>query len=628
MQVINIFIGLVAVLLMLVSDISWAGNYYDENEVLVAPTGTGSTYYVDGTNGNDSWNGKYDTFQVGTTNGPFKTIGKALDRYSTGRLVGGNTIKIKAGLYRTRITIANVIGNIDENTRFTIGPYGDGEVIIDASDTHLLTWAKNSDYPLIYEAPCDFKLGTGYTSPNAVIMDDNFKIGRPVYALSDVNSFGKWFYDSAAKKIYVHTNGEDPLMHDIIVTKHDPNNVEYGVYSGAEDFLTIYGLTIRGAGSYGVYVTNNHTNVEKCKITFSGKGAINLPGLYSKIYKNKVYGNVLLNWPRGRTWDTSGGWPLTVQTKGYGYFGGNIIYENGGEGIGSYGGAGNVLVEDNIVHDNWSVNIYLDNNPNGIIRRNLVYNSGFYPQYAIDANKLPTWTTIGKVYKRMYPEGIITADETASGAVATSVNHQIYNNIIIGCYTGYSHYGQATGAGFRNFTIANNTIVLPNINSPYGTFAGIRIGSYAASANTVIKNNIIYGTNHGPLVSLINPTEQGVKFNNNLYFDTAALSPFITGTYPAEVARDFAGWKTTTTQDGASIYADPKFTNGSDAFTAKYYKPASMSPAFKIGETLSIFNVDFEQVLKAVPWTVGALEGSDSGSTPSPPKSLKRIPAL
>jgi hypothetical protein len=627
MRVLKIFsVGLLALLLMLESNNSWAGSYYDVSEVLVAPSGEGTTYYVDGANGNDLWNGKYDTFQVGTTNGPFKTIGKALDRYSTGRLVGGNTIKVKAGIYRTRISINNVINNIDENSRFVIGPYGDGEVIIDASDTHLLTWEK-TDNPLIYAAPCDFTLGTTHVEPSAVIMDDNFKIGRPVYAIADVNAFGKWYYDSVAKKIYVHTNGDNPLAHDIIVTKKDPNNVDYGVYSTNEDYLTIYGLTIRGAGSYGIYSPNNRINVEKCKIKFSGKGAVNLSGLYNKLSKNLVYGNVLLNWPRGRTWDTSGGWPLTVQTKGYGYIGGNIIYENGGEGIGSYGGTGNVIVEDNIVHDNWSVNIYMDNNPNDIIRRNLVYNSGFYPQYAVDANKLPSWTTIEKVYKRMYPEGIITADETASGAVATSVNHQIYNNIIIGCYTGYSHYGQATGAGFRNFTIANNTIVLPNYASPYGTFAGIRIGTYAASTNTVIKNNIVYGTNHGPLVVLGSATDAGVRFDNNIYYDTVATKPFTTSVYPTELTHSFEAWKMATAQDSKSFFADPKFTKGSDAFSAKYYKPALMSPALKIGETLSMFNVDFDQVLKSAPWTVGALEGSDSGSTPAPPKSLKSIPA-
>ncbi|HBY02387.1 MAG TPA: hypothetical protein DEG92_07625, partial [Rikenellaceae bacterium] len=112
----------------MVSDNVWAGRYFDSSEVLVAPTGSGTVYYVDGNNGNDSWNGRYATRQGGT-DGPFKTIGKAIDRYSD-RVVGGNTFKIKAGIYRERIDIGNVKGNESENTRFTIGSYGDGEVII------------------------------------------------------------------------------------------------------------------------------------------------------------------------------------------------------------------------------------------------------------------------------------------------------------------------------------------------------------------------------------------------------------------------------------------------------------------------------------------------------------------
>ena len=58
---------------------------------------------------------------------------------------------------------------------------------------------------------------------------------------------------------------------------------------------------------------------------------------------------------------------------------GNVVHMNGGEGILTYGtrGAqpsGEALVERNVVFDNWSVNIYFDNQPGNVARDNFVFN--------------------------------------------------------------------------------------------------------------------------------------------------------------------------------------------------------------------------------------------------------------
>jgi hypothetical protein len=169
--------------------------YFNQSEVVklsVPDSKNGQTYFVDGKTGNDSWDGKSAAHQGGKT-GPFRTISKALDRYSD-RLRGKNTIRIKAGIYHERINLGNLTGAISEDTRFTIGPYGDGEVVIDASDTHLLTWSPDPANSRLYQANCDLKLGKSSALPTAIVMDDNFKASRPVYSLEDVKSFGQWYY--------------------------------------------------------------------------------------------------------------------------------------------------------------------------------------------------------------------------------------------------------------------------------------------------------------------------------------------------------------------------------------------------------------------------------------------------
>ena len=63
------------------------------------------------------------------------------------------------------------------------------------------------------------------------------------------------------------------------------------------------------------------------------------------------------------------------------------IYENRGEGVGPYENCSGWLIEDNVVYDNHSINIYLDSEKGEhIVRNNLVYNTGYMAALAIDPN--------------------------------------------------------------------------------------------------------------------------------------------------------------------------------------------------------------------------------------------------
>lgn len=588
--------------------------YFNQSEVFkmsVPDSKNGQTFFVDCNNGNDSWDGKNATYKGGK-NGPFKTINKALDRYS-GRIKGSNTIRIKAGIYHERISLGNLTGAISEDTRFTIGPYGDGEVIIDASDTHLLTWSPFPANTRLHQAYCDLKLGKSSSLPTAIVMDDNFKVSRPVFRLEDVKSFGQWYYDKATKMLYVHTNGDNPKAHDIIVIKNDRDNHDYGIYLTG-DYITVYGLTVRGTGSYGIHGLNDYNRIEKCTAKYSGKAGIKMYGKKAELIKNHVYGNAILNWPRGNTWDTSGGWPNGMSGSGYAHIAGNIVHDNGGEGIGSMGGAGGIVIEDNISYDNWSVNIYVDNQQNDIIRRNLVYCTGVVPAEAIDKNQVPKWTNLDKIYKRMRPEGIMTGDEKAANKVAQSTNHQIYNNVVINCAKGYSHYGQAKGAGLRDFVVANNTIIMPRDSNLGGTWIGLDLPYHGGNnTNSVVKNNIVVGfRSDTPLVSLGGGSiEQGIKLDHNLYFNFADGKTFQAGYYPIQKNYDFAKWQNALGQDVSSVYASPRFVKPSTELTTGDYHLQKDSPAKGKGDLslIAIVATDFDMITRLLNFlSIGAFE--------------------
>lgn len=546
------------------------------------------TFYIDGTNGNDLWNGLSPEYTAGT-NGPFKTINKALDRYSN-RMKGGNVFKIKAGTYYERITVANVTGNVSEDTRLVLGSYGNGEVIIDASDTNKLIWTKNADNPLIYEANYSgVKLGnTGQAVPQAVVLNNNYRNGRPVDSISEIDSYGKWFYYPALTRIYIHTNGEDPVTHNILVVKKDSNTVETGIYISSESFITVAGLTIRGAGSYGVWAYGQSQNVkiENNNIVFSGKGAVKIEDAYGEIIKNNIHGNILLNWPRGTTWDTSGGWPPALFSgKDSPVIRGNIVDNNGGEGIIIGSKASGGLIEDNKVFDNWSVNIYLDHHSNALIKNNLVYCTGPVATDAMDIEKIPSWTTVKKIYRRLRPDGIITADEDAD---PTTSNISIYNNIVNSCATGFSHYAEIAGSGIKNFSIFNNTIIVPPKDISETSWSGITIPYNSGyNSGTAVKNNIIYGTGSDTALIWIKGgiNEKGVLFDNNLYYNNNS------SVFWSDINRyDFGAYKVNLGQDAQSIFSDPKFKNIS--FNGESGDLLPESPAIDAGIIVDM-NTDF-----------------------------------
>ncbi len=536
----------------------------------VPPSSTGITYYVDATNGNNINNGK-------SLGAAFKTVAKAVSL-----IAAGDTVLIRKGLYREGILMISPPSGTAIKP-ITFGSYGDGEVILDGS-TKVSGWTNVSG--TVWKAPLTF-------NPIGIVVNDvplkQVRQGQggssaPQDGLAGVTSgSGKWHSGGAGGFITADIGAVgDPNLADIVVPSDD--GAQNHVYFYQKNYLTFKGLTIRGSGSNGLWGYGSNITVESCNVKFNGKSAISFQPLTqpgetnsdNAILTTHAYHNVLLNWPRGNNGfiESGGGWAGGIAWTGNlrPLARGNIVHMNGGEGIITYGTnagypSGTAIFEQNVGYDNWSVNMYFDNQPNNIARNNLLFN------HPPDSNNfLYVGASPYDEYVK-YSVCLMLADEQNSSDstnnYANLANSQVYNNIFAGCRVGIRDYSEGNANavkshGIKNTKIVNNTIIMPFVS--FGMFETIGIylldnttpSGTNRNTNSFIQNNIVYGFNNDSLISTeIAGALGGINLDFNTYFsasNAAFRRGFNTVTYS-----NFAGWKTAIAgSDTNSQFIDPK----------------------------------------------------------------------
>jgi hypothetical protein len=532
---------------------------------------------------------------------PFKTINKAL-----ASLAAGDTILIKKGFYREAIDLnAKSVPTGTAAKPITIGSFGDGEVIVDGSKPVSSRWTQVSGS--VWKAPVSFTpIGIVVNEvPLKQVTQGQRGSTAPQVGLAGVTSgSGKWHIGNGVITADFGTTigSNDPNQADIVI----PNNVgdQAHVFFYRQNYLRFIGLTIRGSGSNGIWGYGSNITVESCNIKFNGKSAVSFlydssPGVQTTdnaVITSHIYHNVLSNWPRGNNGyaESGGGWPATVNWSGQlrPVARGNIVHMNGGEGIASYGSfkgkqSGSALFEQNVVYDNWSVNMYFDNQPNNVARNNFLFN------HPIDYN--PVTTNFLYVSDTLYPYNqlgkfavcLMFADEQNSNDgvnnYASLDGTKLYNNVIAGCRIGIRDYGEGAitlqNHGVKNTLIANNTIIMPSAIFPNTTTFGIFLSDNGnRNANSTIANNIIYGYNNDPLIySERTGPMSGITLNNNLYYSTGS-APFGSGNSTVKLY-DFNGWKANVAgSDTNSLFADPQLLNV-DHFNTRGTEPYQFNNA-------------------------------------------------
>jgi hypothetical protein len=597
---------------------------WQSGNVTTPVSGTGATWYV-ATDGSDSNNGS-------TAATPFATFAKA---YAV--LQPGDTVLIRAGLYRQPLNLINGIGG-QPGKPITFGAYGDGEVIIDTSPViPAASWTQvtgsvwraplgvQPDAIVVNDVPLKPALAASYTAAASPPPTDPSRV---------TPGSGLWAYVGGTLTVDFGTS--TPATAALVIPAAGNASP---VYWYGKDYLVFNGLTARGSGAAGIWGYGSNVMVSQCNSEFNDKAGINFMAMQgnananNQALYNRVYQNAMLNWPRGNNGyaEAGGGWSggLAFSFSLNGVARGNLVYANGGEGIISYGSApatqtGGTLFEQNVSMDNWSVGMYFDNQPNDIARQNIVYFSGYDTAswiHPYDPNVYP-WNTLYK-----FNAGISIGDEcNSSGAnpcTANLANTQLYDNLIVGYRMGIAEYWEGNAMltsgsphGLKNTLIANNTIVMMPTTPP-GTYT---VGLYlwdnqGANLNSFVYNNLIVGfDNTEPVIWYQGSgADPGVTVDNNAYWNAGFANTFNLGFNT--VANDsFAQWRQQSGNDIHGLFGNPVLVNlnalASPANAPYDYRNAQLaagSPLLGAGIPLdSRFTITLTGATRSGSWNIGA----------------------
>ena len=243
----------------------------------------------------------------------------------------------------------------------------------------------------------------------------------------------------------------------------------------------------------------------------------------------------------------------------------NRIYNCWGEGLSTWLSDG-TIIQDNIVYDNYAVNIYVNNATNALVQRNIVYNT---------PNNLVGNRT----------SGLVLSDEitTTTGPEVLSSNNTVINNLLYNArFCGFC-WSMVPGSGLKNVVISYNTIINPGLARGF-EIGGTSITPNIINTNSSIINNIV----DNDAVSA--PSSNGLTFSNNLW----SISP-------PSAARSVT-----------DVVGDPRIAatggTGPGQLTANYMRPQSTSPAIRKGTALAQVNTDyFEHIITSQP-DIGAIQ--------------------
>jgi parallel beta-helix repeat protein len=249
----------------------------------------------------------------------------------------------------------------------------------------------------------------------------------------------------------------------------------------------------------------------------------------------------------------------------------NRIYQNHGEGLIALRG-NDMLVQNNEIYDNFSIELYVDNARFVTADRNLIYSTGN-----------------SRWFRNGQPAiGIGIANETNANMNPSSDN-TFTNNVVIGSRFGFYYGNFESGGGLKNTKVLHNTF--------YGSVDEIIRIEDDANSNSVVQNNIFYQV--GSKI----PTKNGgtgVSYRNNLWYGGTAGAAAGAG----------------------DRYGDPLFVNAGGRKAADY-KLRLLSPATHTALDIAAVSRDYFGQMRTPTSDIGAHElstelGSSAPLTPLP----------
>jgi hypothetical protein len=279
----------------------------------------------------------------------------------------------------------------------------------------------------------------------------------------------------------------------------------------AGQYVNIIGLEVRNGKDAGIVVlSGNHVQILNNIVHSTDSTGILALGVewevngQSALFRasdvwmvgNQVYNTNQMNSDR----DLPGGWGMGMQ----GMFAdrvhilNNRVFQNYGEGIG-FTVVSDSIAANNLVYDNFSVEMYLDNARNSSFANNFIINTGNQAFYRPDS--------AGRFHAA---NGIQLANEIYNTEAYTLSNNAIRNNIVVGGEASLFYGNYQSANGMIDTYIENN--VFYNAQNQL-----LRIDNDGYLDGIRLINNIFYQVNDQPLVYFPNGI-QGLEFDHNLWY--------------------------------------------------------------------------------------------------------------
>jgi parallel beta-helix repeat protein len=349
------------------------------------------------------------------------------------------------------------------------------------------------------------------------------------------------------------------------------------------EYIDFTGFEIRNSSSIGITVwharniriVGNHVHHTTRNGIYAG-GETASANTDITISGNTVHDTVLENQYHQMT---AGGWAgaVVVSRTDRATITGNRIYNNDGEGLISLR-SNYAVIRDNEISDNFSAYLYLDNARFATVDRNLIYSTGNT-----------------RYYRDGRPgAGIAVANETKD-VMNPSSDNVFTNNIVIGTRWGFYYGNFESGGGLKNTKVLNNTF--------YGTTEALIKIDTDAHANSVVQNNIFYGS--GSPAPTSSGAGQGVTYGNNLWYGVTSGAAAGSG----------------------DVYGDPMLVRAGGRAADDYRIAAGSAAVAKALNVSGIVATDYFGKARVTPFDVGAHQLSSGAIAdsiaPSIPANLR-----
>lgn len=329
------------------------------------------------------------------------------------------------------------------------------------------------------------------------------------------------------------------------------------------DYIRINNLNIVAGGTttsqygFGIHLMNNADNniISGCTVTM-------INSLTSSNYAGIVIGGSLTSaTATGNTLCDSN--LITGNTIDGGYLGVSIV------GNGSTSELYGNKVVNNVIKDFYTYGIYLNGNVDLLVEGNEISRpvrsttTTFYGIYFTSATR-GVRVNANRIHSTF--NGNPTSTSAAYGINSSSADGQAGQENIVSNNLIYNFNGNGTENGIINtgsdyFRYYHNVIVLDNLAATAGATRGLYQTTEAVGIE--FKNNIVYlrrGGSGAKELIYLNTASSGVTSNHNVFYLDATGGTSNFG-YFTQAMSTFADWQNGTSQDLASHYVNPNFTD-------------------------------------------------------------------